>query len=41
METRPLEIIIWSLAGYVLAQLAAEWATRKVWPRDFPSQVGG
>lgn len=35
-----LGYFIGALAGFVLASLAAEYAARKVWPADYPSQAG-
>lgn len=38
---KTVEIFVLSTALFVVATLAAEWATRKAWPADFPSQKGG
>jgi hypothetical protein len=37
---RTVEIFALSIASFVIASLAAEWANRKVWPADYPSQGG-
>lgn len=37
---KPIEVAIISLVGFVGATLVAEWALRRVWPEDYPSQAG-
>lgn len=37
---RSLGYFVLGLGTFVLASLAAEWAARKTWPADYPSQAG-
>lgn len=39
MEKSSFGYFVVGLGTFVLATLVAEWATRKAWPEDYPSQA--